>query len=424
MKNLNRCKSIIIGLVYLVILYENIITVYIPQMGFWDEAITLFSIGVILYTFAKRNIKMDKNLVGATFSFGIFVLIGLLSAILHTELQPVMVARIKDLFAFSKMFFIIMGMNLFLDKQDGRKIIKVCSNVSKVAVIIMFICAGLEYSVGIGMSKGVRIIPCFSFLFSHVTFAVAAYVIIMTVFIADSAKKNLAFIIVDMMLIVFTMRSKGIAIIGIVILLLINKKFNIIAWIKRKGSGKVKFSKAFVAIIAFLGLFLMRDKIHDYLSWGMTAARTGLYIGGFILVKKYFPFGSGFGTFATFTSGKYYSQVYYDLGLQNVSGMTPTKYTYIADVFWPSIYGQTGLLGLVAYIAMLVFFIRFFIKRVDIKSWEFYGCVVIWLYALVASTAEAFFTNSSVAQFAVIFAVFCNVAKIQAKERKVIENNI
>lgn len=415
-----RCRSIIIGLVYLMILFENIITVYFPLMGYWDEAITLFSVGVIIFTVIKRTVRIDKHLFAATLAFIIFILAGLISNVLHSEYQPVESAKFKDLFAASKLFLIVMGMFLLFEKQDCERIINVCARVSKVSITVMLICAVLEYSVGIGMSKGFRIIPCFSFLFSHVTYAVAAYVIMLAVLVADNARKNFLFIVATMFLTILTMRSKGLAIVGVTVVLLLNKKYNFIQWIKKKDK-KVVFSKIFIGILIVVGLFFLKDKIKDYLSWGMKAARTGLYAGGFIIANQFLPFGSGFGTFATFTSGKYYSSIYYELGLHTVSGMTPTKYTYIADVFWPSIYGQTGYLGLIAYVAMLVFFIKYYLKKVDIRSWSFYGCVIIWLYAIIASTAEAYFTNSSVGQFAVLFAAFLAMATAKNKEM-MIEN--
>ena len=82
--------------------------------------------------------------------------------------------------------------------------------------------------------------------------------------------------------------------------------------------------------------------------------------------------------------------------------MTKDNYSYISDIFWPYIYGQFGVFGFIAYTLMMFMLIKFSFKNIDINDDATYSIVLIWIYAIVASMAEAFFTNSSVAQFAII----------------------
>ena len=91
---------------------------------------------------------------------------------------------------------------------------------------------------------------------------------------------------------------------------------------------------------------LAKDKVAYYFSYGLTAARPALYLVGLRIVRDFFPIGSGFGTFASSLSGEYYSSLYGNYGISGVMGLTQTDYSYMADVFWPYIYGQLGVLGL------------------------------------------------------------------------------
>ena len=115
----------------------------------------------------------------------------------------------------------------------------------------------------------------------------------------------------------------------------------------------------------------------------------------------YFPFGSGFGTFASTLSVEEYSKVYSMYGIQNVLGLVEGHAAFAGDVFWPCIYGQLGIIGLLLYLHMLWNILQPIIKNRNISSVRL-AQLVLWLYALVASTAEAYFTNSSGVQFAFV----------------------
>ena len=113
----------------------------------------------------------------------------------------------------------------------------------------------------------------------------------------------------------------------------------------------------------------------------------------------FFPLGSGFGTFASHLSGKYYSNIYEMYGISGLNGMTREKYNFISDVFWPYIYGQFGVFGLLIYVKLIldIFFRQF---RSRITNGSRIAMAAVWVYALIASTSEAYFTNGTGVQMA------------------------
>lgn len=423
-----------IEIVYLLVLFENIVTRYLSVFSYWDELTAIFLLFVIAVKALKPRAKILLNdPTKAVLCFGIVLVIGLISTLVNGNLQDSVVAKLKDVLALSKLPVIAIGARYLFKHRNAEKIIRRCARVTRYALIFICVCALLDYTVGIGMHRGVRIIPVYVFLFTHATYAVQAYILMMVVLIADSSKRNTLYILACALLTLVTMRAKGIICVAVIIALLINRKYDIISWSKmrtRKERHKdpkkvpLRLKWRYVVVACAVVLVALWDKIGDYLSWGYKAARTGLYLLGFDLVRDYFPLGTGFGTFASFISGEYYSNVYYLYGMQNVSGMTPTNYNYIADVYWPCIYGQFGLFGFIAYVLMMFYLFRWSLRGLNAKSDLCYAVILLWLYALVASVAEAFFTNSSVAQFALLLPLLWRARDMMnaRREKRAVEN--
>ncbi|HCW04786.1 MAG TPA: hypothetical protein DGK91_09865, partial [Clostridium sp.] len=83
---------------------------------------------------------------------------------------------------------------------------------------------------------------------------------------------------------------------------------------------------------------------------------------------------------------------------------------YMADVFWPYIYGQFGFFGLVIYIAILFqIFKRQMVRLRDYN--KIIAFLTLWIYIIFASSAEAFFTNETALQSIILLNIFIGVDK-------------
>ena len=142
--------------------------------------------------------------------------------------------------------------------------------------------------------------------------------------------------------------------------------------------------------------------------------RIVLHVVGFKILMDFFPLGSGLGTFASHLSGKYYSNVYDMYGISNVIGMNREKYNFISDVFWPYIYGQFGIFGLLLYgkIILDLFFRQF---RSGIADSSRIAMAAVWIYALIATTSEAYFTNTTGVQMALFLTMFIGYGNLNQK---------
>ena len=222
--------------------------------------------------------------------------------------------------------------------------------------------------------------------YSHPTYFAAACVFICVIYISVMGDNlhgwfNLFCLLV---LIASTLRIKAI---GAAIV------FLLIAYIAVHKRKKINFK--LLLIMALIALIVGWNQIYYYFFSEIQSgsARYQLFMKSLLIANDFFPFGTGFGTFGSFYSGVAYSPVYMLYGIQNIEGITSSNPSYISDSFWPMILGQTGFLGLIAYIcALLILFLE--IQRLAQKNcYRYTSALCILVYLLISSTSESAFAN-------------------------------
>ncbi|MDR1919533.1 MAG: O-antigen ligase domain-containing protein [Tannerellaceae bacterium] len=148
-------------------------------------------------------------------------------------------------------------------------------------------------------------------------------------------------------------------------------------------------------------IFVAWEKVYFYFYQTVTdevekdmIARYILYVTTPDILRDYFPLGSGFATYATYSSGLYYSHIYADYGIDGVWGMTKEYYNFIADTYYPSL-AQFGVLGILLYATFWVYILRkaylFYRARGNIH----YFTVVVMLVGFfgIEGTTDSTFTT-------------------------------
>jgi len=125
------------------------------------------------------------------------------------------------------------------------------------------------------------------------------------------------------------------------------------------------------------------------------AVRTELTKTGFEIANRYFPLGSGGGTFASPQSYQFgYSQLYIDYNLNNLWGASPEKPMFLVDVFWPKIIAQSGWIGFILFLGFLwVIFSRSLLLFYRDRSAEGWICFSIAFGVLIFSIATNPYTS-------------------------------
>ena len=100
-------------------------------------------------------------------------------------------------------------------------------------------------------------------------------------------------------------------------------------------------------------VMLPGGQVEDPGEVSVAPARFALYQTSVVIARDHFPLGAGLGRFGSWMSRQEYSDVYARYGLDQVFGLSKANPQFITDTFWPQILGETGVLGLIGYVAFL-----------------------------------------------------------------------
>lgn len=397
-------------ILFIFLVLENILEQYIPFLSTFDEIITIIAFGLLMLDFVQHKIKMHKYYVYIMLCFLATIIIGIAGTLVFA-LQSSTVAIMKDILAISKFFVVYIYSAYVMKKGISKKKAKRICNFSKVYIVILLVFGILSQFLDLPMNTGYRgSINTFAFLYSHTTFMVASVVVCCSVLVADGIKKNKWYILCSFVILILSVRTKAfVYIISVTALFLLvsgYKKGLDTKFLNRKYKRRIIVSGG---IITMLAVYVGKDKISDYLMWGVMAARPALYIVGFRLLKDYFPLGTGFATFASNLSGEYYSPVYAKYGIQNVTGLQLSEgFKYISDTYWPYIIGQFGVFGTIFYIAAMYFvlknIVRMFRKNLD----SLIAALSLYIYIIAGCFVESMLTNAAIVLVAFAFGYYLN----------------
>lgn len=400
---------------FIILVLENIIERFIPAFAYLDESITIFC-GLLIVFKLSHPIKINKTYIKIGVSFVIVALLGLISNVVF-QIQDEVIAVLKDVLAFSKFYVIFLASLICFENGIKERIYKRMCSFAKLYVIVLFAFAVLNVFLDVGMDDGYRYgIKTYMFLYSHPTFMVSSVVAICTILIAEGRRKNMPYIVMACVVIALGLRNKGFIYICVLAFASVILK-GLPGFRSKLNNFRLTRKRKFQVSVGILcacaiGFWLAKSKILDYFSWGLTAARPALYIVSFSIMRDYFPLGSGFGTFASSLSGEYYSPLYYMYRIQNVSGLErDLGYAYIADTFWPYIFGQFGVLGTFIYFLSLYYVARCIISKYQGDRYKFIASLSLFIYLVAGCFVESMMTNSFIAMYALILGFYLNVNK-------------
>lgn len=373
-------------ILYLVILFSNILEQVIPQGSYIDELLFF----VFLLGTAMKISVVRAGLDGWNrYDFAIailllfFLMTGTVSTLLYGKDSPG-VAVAKDIILCGKFFAVFLCGKLLFLTADRDKILGRIRKVTRLLVLVIFLCGILSLFVNIGMGDQIRYgLRSYQFLFTHYMFLVYAEAVMTAVLCTGKDEDNRIYIAMALGSMLLTLRTKAVVFCVIFLMFFLLEKI-----------GKdIRFR--YYVIAGAAGAVAAWGKISEYLSWGFTYnMRNGLYMKGISLAMAHFPLGTGFASFGSNLSYEYNPQIYYDLGLDSFQGFehgTPV----LSDVFWPYIFGEFGVIGFVLYTGMLI--LLFFSLKEELRGYSemMRGANCLFAYLLVASAAEAVFTNST-----------------------------
>ena len=384
------------------LIFENWLEQYWSFVGYGDEIIALLAIPIFIVKLVKSNFVIKETNGYARYII-VFCASGLLGSLFYKYQRFVEVAM-PDMFLCLKFWFAIyVGKNIL----PGFSIAKYAKKIYKHIIFIIsiyIICCLCDLTFHVFKASIRYGIRSTQLMYSQPTVLVACCVFLIGLLLAVSEynpgwKKWLG---VLLFLVCSTLRIKAW---GAVIAIVLICYFVLY----RKKKITLKMLLLFIPVLVALAW----NQIYYYFFSAIQedSARYQLLVKSIEIMKDHFPIGAGFGTYASYYSGKYYSPLYFSYGLSGVHGLQIYNKSFMTDSFWPMVLGETGFIGAIAFACTLLKLFRQ-IQTVRITSKAFYASAVCMLsYLLISSMAESAFVNPVAIPLATLIGITLNQRK-------------
>lgn len=339
--------------------------------------VVLFLNYIYNLVFRKKTNKLNKNEKRIIYIFLIILLIGVLGNIIYGH-QKNCFAIISDAFGWIKFF----GIFIFLLKiiKEDNKYYLISVHIAKLITIFGVFFEILNLLNFVNLTPGYDRFGIHSFsFFTHPSATASLFATIVCIFLYRR-QQNKVFLIMALILETLTFRFKAIGFVIMVLFLFIFMK------------KKISYFK--VLCLTIIVVLISWNQITFYFL-NSEASRAVALNTSFQIANEYFPLGSGFASFGTAASGKYYSTIYYKYNLNNRWGFMENNYSYIGDGGWATIIGQFGWLGFLLFIILIILLWKIISNKVsDIDKKEIIPFLSLIGYILIASTNENFFGSA------------------------------
>lgn len=391
-------NAIIICL-YLFLIFYNSFSSRIPLGSYADEflciAFLIIAMGKKLNSKKKAKIKKDNlKIIGSCF---LIFIIGIISNIAfgYTTSFNLIFRDVLQTFK----FFITFLSAEYVFKNSQLNVKRQLITISKILITIIFLLGVISLLTDIGMGDSIRFgFRSYRFIYSYYNYLVFYELILLCTIMTDE-KPNTAYIVMGLATEAMTLRTKGFIVVAMVLFVKL-----IGAARKRNFSFKRIYRLRYILPIVIIIYFVSRSKVSEYLSWGVyNSIRIGSLVEGFHIMINCFPLGSGFGTYGTNLSYAGKSAIYMIYNELNYRILLDPNYGYatMSDTYWPSIYAQFGLFGMILFCYSLILCIKKIFKDSNYSNRVIPAFLII-VYLLLASFSEASFSNET-GVFAPIF---------------------
>lgn len=397
-KSNSLCIAFIITMYIFV--FQNLLQEYLSLFQYFDELFVLLIVPVLIIHLSKNNykIKIYKNDKKIIIFLGIIIFIGLIQnfRLCFQNIRYYM----SDVLLFLKFFLGYFLSRLILNEDFFNKYNVKIKNHVKLITMLLLLFTIANYLFKLYPAQIRYGIMSNQLFYSHPTYLAAVCIFLFVLYTILNNKTFDIINIIQIFIILSTLRIKAIAAaIGVIIIHSIIKATN----------KKINLNK--LAILAIILLIVGYSQFQYYfLSDGF--ARKELLFTSFKIARDYFPLGTGFATYGTYFSGVSYSPVYYKYGLNRVWGLGKGE-DFFSDTFWPAILGQFGYLGLLLYVLIVICLYKQIQSEYEKNNKIYIAKIACLLYLLISSTSESAFFNTIAVPLSLIIGIMPNREDLQ-----------
>lgn len=372
--------------------FERVLIAYVPALGNLDEAFAIVIAVEIILDWIHGNRKLAGVEIVMLILMIFTIIIGLTgNAVSGLMKNPFSI--VIDIISTYKVFLVFYWVRLqSQDEHWWDELIRTLAGIVRGIVWLLLFTCLFSYAVHGSMLGEVRHgIPSFKFLFNNPGNFSKLFYFIIPLLTADlyyeGSRYKKGMIGLALAIWCTTMRSRAIAF-AFCYLLLVVWYF----YLKDKQKRKIKIWQ--LVPFGIIGVCMGWKQIIRYFM-SETQARAVLLRYGIATMAKYFPLGSGFGTYGSDVAVKSYSPLYVRYGFQEIYGMGKTHTNFLNDNYWPMIIGQMGAIGTVLIVLVLYLLYRHCLKWVSENRFFHFATLVAMGFLLASSIASKSYSEFS-----------------------------
>ena len=334
------------------------------------------------YVFHTPNWSFNKMFL---ITLGVFIFYLIYSFFIHSNSKAAIISDFIIQFKPYIAFFTVYAFAPRFSEQMKRNI-RLLAGVFSIYLLIIGIAGLFNHSI-------------LKIMLGHESrLATAATIMALTyLFCSDYTMKDKIVFLAILSISLLSTRSKayGFFVLATFLVLYLNSSFRL----------KLNFKNSMLLTVALvLTTIVAWDKINLYFIQGGFGggravddlyARMALYYFSTNVFADYFPFGSGFATYATYTSGVYYSPLYNKYGMDIMYGLTESDPKFIADTYYPAL-AQFGVVGAALFFlfwgAIALKASRMLREKINLKYFAI--TLLIIIFFLIECTSDSTITHN------------------------------
>lgn len=387
-------REIFMMLFLVIFIFQDALQKNIGLFQYLDEGLTAVLFALFLIKVVQTG-KIELGSIWILFWIFLMIFIGLMGNVIYN--QQAKRAILLDITLCFKFAVVYISAAALFENWDKTCLRLLGKRMVEIITFFLSMIAAADMLFHIFPTPDVRYgLLSHQLFFSHPTYYAACLIglsVLYLLCIEQLQKKNVVVLAILSVLTLTSLRSKAIASIMVmwILILIISFRKRIRIW--------------FVAASGIASFILARKQIFYYLIDNDDFARSKLLAKGIEIAKEYCPIGAGFASYATHASGVYYSDIYMRFHLNHVWGLEKKNFMFLSDCFWPAILGQFGFLGLIIFLVLLVFVFAYMLSKAktELRRGVVYFSIA---YLLILSIAESSFFNPNSVVLFFILAVF------------------
>lgn len=369
-------------IIIVLLLFSGTIVTVIPQFKYIDESLMIiFFIVAFIKTAKNKEIRLKRIEIISIFMLIVYFFIGFISNYRSRILLDVKSCILSGILSVKFIIVYILCRicfrNIKINYRWLNKLYKFLNISLVVYVTLILINIKFQFFHNFGERLSIKTT---SAGFSHPSELdfLSISIMVMQFFLIIILKKNIKsykyICLMSFIIILFAGRTKSMVFFTLYSIIVLGSKF-----IKN-----IKF-KHFI-LISPIAIFISKDRIISEIM-NLNSVRGTLYRVSFEIANKFLPFGSGFGTYGSEASKNIYSPLYYMYNMSNTYGFSTIYPNYITDAHWASVIGETGWIGFLILLTIVI------LLTVEIAKYSKITKVNIaisglWMYGLISSVSD------------------------------------